>query len=45
MKEIMRKISNGADLINRSGNELGEIAPQLKSTIDVISEQIDLFQV
>lgn len=45
MKEIMRKISNGADLINRSGNELGEIAPQLKSTIDVISEQIDLFKV
>ena len=45
MKEIMHKISNGADLINRSGNELGELAPQLKSTIDVISEQIDLFKV
>ena len=45
MKNIMQKISNGADLINRSGNELGEIAPQLKDTIDVISEQIDLFKV
>lgn len=45
MKAVMGKISNGADLINRSGNELGEIAPQLKSTIDDISEQIDLFKV
>ena len=35
----------GADKINRSGNELNQIALEMKSSIDRISRQIDEFKV
>ena len=45
MMESMKKIISGADKINQSGTELNEIAPQMKSSIDQISNQIDQFRV
>ena len=45
MKMSMTKIINGADKINQSGNELNQIAPQMNSSIDHISAQIDQFKV
>ena len=45
IKESMQKIISGADKINQSGNELSQIAPQMKSSIDHISDQIDQFRV
>lgn len=45
MRTVMEQISGGADLINRSGSELSEIAPQMQSTIDDISAQIDQFRI
>ncbi len=45
MKNNMSLITEGADRINRTGNELGEITPKLMSTIDNISSQIDQFKV
>ena len=45
MKESMEKIITGADKINSSGKELNAIAPQMKSSIDHISSQIDQFKV
>ncbi len=45
MKENMEKIISGADKINKSGTELNEIAPQVQSSIEHISMQIDQFKV
>ena len=45
MKSSMSLITEGADRINRTGTELGEITPKLMNTIDNISVQIDQFKV
>ena len=45
MKMSMQKILAGANKINQSGSELTSIAPQMQSSIDHISTQIDQFKV
>ena len=45
MKENMQRLISGADRIKSSGNELNRIAPQVRSSIDQISSQIDQFKV
>ena len=45
MKESMNRIITGADKINLAGDDLSSIAPQMKTSIDDISSQIDQFKV
>lgn len=45
MKSSMEQIVNSADMINKTGMEMRQIAPQMQSSIDDISAQIDKFRV
>ncbi len=45
MTQNMKQITEDADKINKTGSELGSIAPQMQSSIMDISTQIDQFKV
>ena len=45
MKDSMDDMHNGARRITETGEQLAQISSRLKESIDVISEQIDLFKV
>ena len=45
MKQGMDEISVGARRINETGSTLGSIAMEVKSSIDKIGDQVDLFKV
>lgn len=45
MTQNMTQISHDADKINKTGTELGAVAPEMKSSIMDISTQIDQFKV
>ena len=45
MNTSMEEMAVGARKINETGATLGEISSQVKSSIDKIGEQVDLFKV